>query len=571
MNTFAAARNRTLGSPVVRFTSPALVALAAWLLAPAPARAAAPACTLTQMSSILRPATPDASAVDVSCSFTYPSHPEIYMPAATPYPGYITRQLNSRGAAARELTFDCKGHTIHPTIAPSAPAIAVTSVNNGDGTWSQPWAVTIQNCVVEGSIRVNGGDDSAAAYTQEGYTAVAQGTAPGQINFVGITQIVDRANTNDAFYLGPGVIYSNLTDSELKGSVTGVPIYVTHESKGNFFARNYIHVVTDDREQVALDGSAENEFRANRFSALNHGGIFIYRNCGEGGVIRHQKPLSNRIVNNLFYYDRFDGSVPAVWVGSRMRSFGGSLFNAKDYCGLDAGYPFGSSNDDTDNAAYTVVAQNQIQSPDSSLTPAKMFRGPLALDTGSQPYFLLDNNQNGSSLVSQPTGCLVFTNRNTDKPSFVYDGDFAVTGTATRASKFTCHDGDFDYSNGVTGTPVISQFECSREGSDAGCSKVVSCPSGQKLVAVRAACHLETSTGVALSTVQAQSWSTLQVVRASDVVSDGLCAVDEVRAQSLGTVSLTPVRYARSSVVASCHEHDANGGDCEVLGEAACF
>jgi hypothetical protein len=535
-----------------------------------------PACTSAQMGSILRPATAGGSSFSVTCSFTYPSNPQSFMPSGVTYPGFISRNLMFNGAAARGVTFDCTGHTMRPTIAPSSPAIGVNSDNNGDGTWSAPWDVNIKNCVVEGAIRVGGGDQSAAAYRQEGYEARAQATAPSSINFSGITQIVDRSRIKDAFYFGAGVTYSSLTDSELKGSVTGVPMYITHESKKNFFARNYIHVVTDDREQVALDGSADNDFRANRFSALNHGGIFIYRNCGEDGGIRHQKPRFNRIVNNLFYYDKFDGSVPAVWVGSRMRVTipprGGVpvLYNDKDYCGEDAGYPFGSSNDNTDNAAYTIVAQNTIQSPDSSLTPTKMFRGPLAQDTGSQPYFLLDNNRNGASVVSYPTGCIVYVNRNTERPNFVDDGDFEVTGTAARASKYVCHDGEFDFSNGVHGTPVISQFECTREGSNSGCSKRVACPSGRKIVAARAACNLELANSVALSTAQALPWSTLQVARPSDVVSDGRCSIDEVAA-STGTASLIPVRYARPSVLASCREYDANGGDCHVVGELACF
>src|SRR5690606_33199014 len=114
-----------------------------------------------------------------------------------------------------------------------------------------------------------------------------------------------------------------------------VGIYMDAESGHNVIARNYIHMLTNQREQVAIDGSAHNTVIENRFSGLSHGGIYLYRNCGEDGNIRHQTPSYNQIVNNVFYYDSCTGGNPAIWLASRNGN--------RPYCGLDDGYPYGSS------------------------------------------------------------------------------------------------------------------------------------------------------------------------------------------------------------------------------------
>ncbi|MGV3578830.1 MAG: right-handed parallel beta-helix repeat-containing protein, partial [Brevundimonas sp.] len=91
---------------------------------------------------------------------------------------------------------------------------------------------------------------------------------------------------------------------------------------------------------------------ANRFQLGGRGGVFLYRNCGEDGVIRHQTPSNNTITGN-----RFDGAAliaprPVV-VGSRE--------GRRRYCGDDAGYPYGSSVDDGDHATGNVVTGNTIR------------------------------------------------------------------------------------------------------------------------------------------------------------------------------------------------------------------
>ena len=98
---------------------------------------------------------------------------------------------------------------------------------------------------------------------------------------------------------------------------------------------------------LAVDGSSYNLIINNWFSGLNNGGIYLYRNCGEGGTVRHATPSYNQIINNVFYYDEYIGFNPSVFIGSRNGN--------RSYCGDDGGYPFGSNSSDLDYARYNVV------------------------------------------------------------------------------------------------------------------------------------------------------------------------------------------------------------------------
>src|SRR5687768_5782916 len=96
-------------------------------------------------------------------------------------------------------------------------------------------------------------------------------------------------------------------------------------------------------------------------------------------------------------------------------------------------------------------------------------------------------------------------------------------------------------------SPVVQEltFECSVKSSNDGCEKIVSCPSGTKTRAARAACNLEhgSITDEQLSSV-ARGY--LEVVRSSDHVDEAACWVGSSRAISgqvaiAGSVGLTRV------------------------------
>lgn len=150
-------------------------------------------------------------------------------------------------------------------------------------------------------------------------------------------------------YVGPGVTRLSLTNSTLTGSSVATAVYLDAESADNRIENNTI-AVTTRREAIAVDGSARNRIVDNRFLLGGRGGVFLYRNCGERGVIRHQTPSDNAITDNVF-----SGAArlrpQLVVVGSRE--------GRRAYCGADRGYPWGSSADDGDHATGNVVARNQ--------------------------------------------------------------------------------------------------------------------------------------------------------------------------------------------------------------------
>jgi hypothetical protein len=56
--------------------------------------------------------------------------------------------------------------------------------------------------------------------------------------------------------------------------------------------------------------------------------------------------------NNTFTYISYSGSNPGVWIGSRQ--------GIRTYCNADDGYSFGSSTDNSDNAEFSVVNNNNF-------------------------------------------------------------------------------------------------------------------------------------------------------------------------------------------------------------------
>ena len=172
-----------------------------------------------------------------------------------------------------------------------------------------------------------------------------QGAAPSHIELDRVT-IVGTGSI--PLYVGPGVTRLSLTNSTLTGLSDATALYLDAESADNRIENNAIAVGTR-REAVAIDGSARNRITGNRFDLKGRPGVFLYRNCGERGVIRHQTPSDNQITDNVF-----SGAArlrpQLVVVGARE--------GRRSYCGEDRGYPFGSSADDGDRATNNVVARN---------------------------------------------------------------------------------------------------------------------------------------------------------------------------------------------------------------------
>lgn len=271
----------------------------------------------------------------------------------------LRRNVIIEGREASNLVFDCGGGTIDTSANKGRmqkTAIQVRSRQEASGQWSVPRSVTVQNCTVNGFMRVYGLDENAnganmkASSMSEDHTAFAQKSAPWGTNFFNLTL---NAPGGTPLYIGPGVTRTTLANSRLTGTSTSTAIYIDAESARNSIVNNVFSIRTEKREQIAIDGSTRNVITGNVFNDPVNGGVYLYRNCGEGGVIRHQKPNFNVIANNTFNYAGDGGDAkPAVWAGSRK--------GKQRYCFIDPARPFGSSKSSMDFAEKNTIEGNRL-------------------------------------------------------------------------------------------------------------------------------------------------------------------------------------------------------------------
>jgi hypothetical protein len=220
------------------------------------------------------------------------------------------------------------------------------------GAWQRPVNITIRNGRLRGSIRIMGlGRNGEAAGVREssvslGHTERAQAAAPTAIL---ISNVEIEAEQAIALYVGPGVTGVTFENSTITGNSRSTAVYLDAESGGNIIRNNTFEAQVG-REVIAVDGSAGNRIEGNRFAFLPYGGIYLYRNCGEGGTVRHQPPRDNIIAGNEFAMNSLGWWSYAIWIGARN---GWRL-----YCWQDAGYSFGSSADNRDFADHNTVTGN---------------------------------------------------------------------------------------------------------------------------------------------------------------------------------------------------------------------
>lgn len=424
------------------------------------------ACEEAKLEEILTLATSDGEAVEIDCDLYLEPH------------RIITRRLVFLGSRASGVTVDLNDSTIQggpgtvhdgrrDMIEVRSAEVVVRDVENDISTYERPSNITISNGRVEGSIRIwgmskngEGDGDTKTVCESSGmcyevdqlatnqlkkssrlpdHTARAQRNAPTGIVLRGLTIY---GSGRSPVYFAPGVTNSKLIDSHVLGYSNAVAVYLDAESAGNTFKGNVIDVDTKnypfeqwDRPLVAIDGSARNHFIGNYFSNLSHGGIYFYRNCGENGVIRHQTPSENELINNIFYYNEYDGDNQAVFIGSRNR--GGWFQDTFGFCEADAGYPYGSSAADEDFSRYNVVMQNQIFK--RSLSDMIQTNNP-SLNT---PNYITGNAVVTEATVdpTRPAGCY---NGNGLAGFMNHGASFTKNDgrTSCSATKYTCQDGE---------------------------------------------------------------------------------------------------------------------------------
>jgi hypothetical protein len=346
-----------------------------------------------------------------------------------------------------------------------------------------------------------------------------------------------------------------MRNSEIKGSTSekAVNVYLDDMSFRNTFRNNIIHAATKDREVMAIDGSSENVIINNRFGVSNNGGVYLYRNCGEGGFMRRSTPSSNTIVNNVFFLRHVITS-PSIFVASRNgRSTDSTKCSPKFF----------------DSARFNVVMQNQIMPERPSVHDAN-FLGDL-ITVGrpdvNTPNFIKEN-EIVDAVTERRAGCFI----RDGYPDFVRDGEFVNifhTGTGDpvcRNYRLTCNDGVPSRSS--DSTCQVSQvgqmdFECLAPGSNNVCKRTVSVPPGKEIIGAKAVCNLEFGT-VSSTDLNRATANFVKVLRASDDVSDGRCTVGHTSIQSGQAVVSGINGLNRASY--DCRERDKNGGDCHIRG-----
>ncbi|AYC99571.1 right-handed parallel beta-helix repeat-containing protein [Neorhizobium sp. NCHU2750] len=321
---------------------PPAQATAAPVSKPAPVASTSPAdtCSSDIVQQLLTPASSDPSPVKLACSTKLPAR------------SVVTRQVVFEGSASSGSSLDCNGGRLEGTASKGDKDSVVVRSRNAGGTWSRPVGVTVRNCQIANGVRIYGlGRNGEAQPVKQSslnadHTAFAQTSAPSGITF---DNIRFAGSGGVPFYVSPGVTNVTLSNSRFTGTSSSVAVYLDAESAGANITDNTFDLSTNGREQIAIDGSAHNTITGNTFERASNGGIFVYRNCGEGGTIRHQAPQFNRIEGNTFV---MNGSQdPAVWLNSRNGN--------RSYCFTDPSHPFGSALTSLDMAQNNTVDDNR--------------------------------------------------------------------------------------------------------------------------------------------------------------------------------------------------------------------
>lgn len=352
-------------------------------------------CSARKVAEVLAPATPEHPWARLACDLTLSSQDR------------VTKRLLLEGAAASHLEIDCRQALLDGgkgTVNFQRDMIEIRSRRAGpvsDPSWERPEHIRIKNCRVRGSIRIRGMTRADGVLRDSsrrpGHVARVRAAAPRDIDLRGLRiEAVGRV----ALYAAPGVGRVTLAHSVLTGTSRSVGIYLDAESYGHVIRRNHLAVrnhrpylgglVARRREEIAVDGASGNRIEENVFARLEGGGIYLYRNCGENGVLRHTPPVSNSITNNRFYFTGAQ-SKPAIYLGSRHNS----LRDGRVYCWLDRGYPWGSSRSNRSYARDNVVEGNRFH--------GGAIRSPIRLGDASNAPNDVRNNRSACSGRRPPT------------------------------------------------------------------------------------------------------------------------------------------------------------------------
>jgi hypothetical protein len=237
-----------------------------------------------------------------------------------------------------------------------------------DGQWKYPENITFKNWKVNGVLRLMGmGPSSDTTIVKDsseslGHTKRMRVAAPRRITNSNVHLDSDE---RIPVIFAPGVHEWIFENSLNTGKSRSTGLYIDAGSGDNMIHNNIFDVAAS-REVIALDGSARNKVTGNIFWNIGLGGVHVYRNSGERGVVRHQEPRANHVSNNYF---RVTGrAARAVFLGSRNEASVG-------YSGDDFGFPFGSSMNNNDFARDSIVDANIIAGQNLTLADPSVVNG----------------------------------------------------------------------------------------------------------------------------------------------------------------------------------------------------
>ena len=361
----------------------------------------------------------------------------------------IAKNLIYAGSSASNTVLDLNGATVLGSI--QIMSVELEPVGSNLSTYDRPENITIKNGELRGPIRIwgmarNGEGNDESPYGNMlkrssrmlGHTERAQAAAPTNIT---LDNLIVSGTGGNPVYFAPGVTHSRLLNSEIRGGSTRVGLYLDAESSGNTIKGNVFSIETTatpgglKNPQIAIDGSANNKIVNNLFVDADYGAIQLYRNCGDNGVVRHQTPSNNHIINNRFEYvdDAFDwdsllDTQPAVLIGAR------DWNQETRYCHEDNDVDFGSGQGDADYATYNVVMQNQIY--DFAVSEMIVTQNHAA----NSPNFIGLNESvtAETAVIGRPAGCWV-----DETVGFLLDGE-SYEAIPSRGGLYlvTCQNGE---------------------------------------------------------------------------------------------------------------------------------
>lgn len=231
-----------------------------------------------------------------------------------------------------------------------APPEKFQVVIDCQGTSRGPLNITtsdtlVKNCTIEGDIRIwkvarNANSPKLLTQSrQTNYVSWIRNQAPSHIR---IENSIIKGKKIIPLYVGPGVSFTTVKNVKIIGESVSTMVYLGAESHHTVIQDSVINATQSNREAIAIDASDHNVITGNKI-IHQEGGVFLYRNCGEAGIIRHTTPSHN---------NTFQGAGTAIYLSSRDGD--------RCYCDKDQGYALGSSLSDLDHARFNTIRNNEL-------------------------------------------------------------------------------------------------------------------------------------------------------------------------------------------------------------------